>query len=77
MKTMPISEFKARALRAFNQVAVTREGIVVTRRGRPLAMVLPYQEPLDKPLPGRLSDTLVFEKDILTPLGAEVWEAAR
>ena len=75
MKTMAITEFKARALRVLGQVAKTREPVIVTKRGKPLAEVIPYRS--DKPAPGRLSDALVFEKDIVSPLGEDVWDACR
>ena len=77
MKTMAISAFKAHALRVVAQVAQTREGLVITRRGRPLARVLPYQPAAKTSRPGRLASALVFEKDILSPLGAASWEAGR
>jgi len=75
MKTMPVSLFKAHALQALDRVAKTREGILITKRGRPLAQVVPYQPKTS--IPGRLADTLVREGDIVSPLGAKIWEAAR
>lgn len=75
MKTMPVSKFKAQALREFNRVAATREGVIVTRRGKPLAKVVPYQP--ESAQPGGLSHTLVREGDIVSPLGPDAWEATR
>lgn len=77
MKTMTISAFKARALRTVAEVASTREAIVITKRGKPLAEVVPYRPPARKAVPGQLAKYLVFEKDIVSPLGKDMWEAAR
>ena len=77
MRSMPVSEFKAHALQEIGRVASSRESIVITKRGRPLAQVVPYQPPSAAPIPGKLSETLVFEKDIVSPLGAEMWESSR
>ena len=44
MKTMAISEFKAYALKVLNDVAKSQEIIVITKRGKPLAQVVPYRK---------------------------------
>ena len=77
MKTMAISEFKARALQVINNVAKSQETIVITKRGKPLARVTPHRQPDLKPGPGRLAKSFVFEKDIVQPLGGESWDACR
>ena len=77
MKSVGISEFKAHALRAVSLVASSRESLVITKRGKPVAQVVPYLPPSVAPVAGRLSDALVFEKDIVSPLGAGAWEASR
>lgn len=77
MKSMPVTVFKAHALRVLDRVAQTREILVITRRGKPLAQVIPYQEPSAVPTPGKLADCLIFETDIVTPLGEDMWEAVR
>ncbi len=77
MKAMAVSAFKMHALRAVDRVAKTRESLVVTKRGKALVRVVPYQPLASAPVPGKLADALVFEKDIVSPLGAKLWEAAR
>lgn len=74
---MPISEFKARALETIGRLAKSRESIIITKRGKPVARVIPYVPTSDAPAPGKLAAALVFEKDIVSPLGAELWEAGR
>jgi prevent-host-death family protein len=75
MKTMAISQFKAQALRVIDQLSETNEPIVVTKRGRPLALITPYNANDEAPQPGALSNTLTFEEDILSPLDEEMWDA--
>lgn len=74
---MAVSTFKARALSEMDRVAKSRVGMVITKRGKPIVQILPYQESPARMTPGKLSHMLVFEEDILTPLGPGLWEAAR
>ena len=77
MKAMTISEFKAKALKVVGDVAATQESVIVVKRGKPIAEVIPYRRATHKPVPGRLAHTLLFEKDIVSPLGEGMWEAGR
>ena len=54
MKTMVISEFKAKCIAVLNEAQRTRESILVTRRGHPLARIEPI---VDDP-PARRLGTL-------------------
>jgi len=64
---MAVSEFKTHALRVIDDLAKSQETIVITKRGKPLAQVVPYRKSIEKPTPGKLSGAFVFEKDIVTP----------
>lgn len=75
MQTMAISEFKTHALKVLDQVAQTKETIIITKRGEPLAQITPYLDKEQFFKPDQLADTLVFEEDILSPLGEDDWEA--
>jgi prevent-host-death family protein len=77
MKTIGISQFKSHALKILDQVAKTQEIIVITKRRKPLAQIIPYRTPDINSKPGRLSDALVFEKDVILPLGEEMWDACK
>jgi len=77
MKTMGISEFKTHALKIIDQVSKTQEIIIITKRGKPLAQISPYRTAGINPKPGKLANALIFEKDIISPLGEEMWEACR
>jgi prevent-host-death family protein len=77
MKIMPISEFKVHALKVLNEVAKSQETVVITKRGKPIAEVVPYRKSAMKQMPGILSDAFVFEKDIINPLGEGLWESCQ
>lgn len=77
MQTMGISKFKSHALRILDQVARTKEIVVVTKHGRPLAQIVPYRDSSSNHVPGKLADALVFEDDILSPLDEDMWDAAK
>jgi prevent-host-death family protein len=77
MKTMAISEFKAHALQVLGEVAKTKESVVVTKRGKPVAEVIAFRGSEDRATPGKLSEALVFEKDIVSPLAEQVWDACK
>ena len=77
MQTMGISQFKSHALKILDQVAKTKEVIIITKRGKPLAQIIPYCDSISNHAPGKLADALVFEKDIVSPLGEEMWDACK
>lgn len=65
-------EFKAKCLALLDQVAERGEEIVVTKRGKPVAKVVPIEPAAWKSLKG----TIVFEGDIVSPADEE-WEVER
>ena len=77
MQTIGISQFKSHALRILDSVAKTKEIIVITKRGKPLAQIIPYRDSSSNHVPGKLADALVFEDDIVSPLGETMWDAAK
>jgi prevent-host-death family protein len=44
-RSIPASEFKAKCLALLDEVAEKKETLVVTKRGRPVARVVPAEEP--------------------------------
>lgn len=76
IKQMSVSEFKAKALGVFKQIA-KGHALIITKRGRPIAKVIPYGEHQPSNTPGRLAGTLLYEGDVVSPLGADIWDAAR
>jgi prevent-host-death family protein len=74
-KVIPAGEFKARCLALMDEVAETREPIVVTKRGKPVVRILPAEEE-DVYLSLRGSVTYASEEDLIAPLN-EPWPGER
>lgn len=66
-------EFKARCLQLMDEVARTRAPIVITKRGRPVAQLVPAEEP-KRPLHGWMKGSVKIVGDIISPIDVE-WEA--
>ena len=77
METMSVSDFKARALKVLKRVDEEQQSVVLTRRGKPVAQVIPYRESSQPCQPGALAHLLTFEGDVVTPLGEDLWDAAK
>ena len=73
MKTIGASEFKAECLALLDLVAETREPIVVTKWGKPVATLVPYTSNVQY-RENPLKHSVVFEKNIVAPLD-EKWDA--
>jgi len=71
-RTVPAAEFKARCLALLDRVARTRESLVVTKRGRPVARVVPLEERGG----GDLRGSVRYLDDVVRPLG-EPWDIDR
>jgi prevent-host-death family protein len=74
-RVMRAADFKARCLAAMDQVEATGEPIVVTKRGRPVASLVPATGKRT-PLRGFLRDGVRSVGDVVSPLEFE-WDAAR
>lgn len=74
MTTIPASEFKAKCLQLLDEVARTREPLIVTKFGEPVAQLVPMAPKAE--LFGALKGSVVYEGDIISPLENE-WEAAQ
>jgi prevent-host-death family protein len=77
MKSMPAGEFKARCLKVMEQVRTTREPVEITKRGRPVAKLVPAaRQPSD--IFGCLKGVVEIVGDIESPLmPPEDWEVTR
>lgn len=70
VKTVPAGVFKARCLALLDRVARTGEPLVVTKRGRPVARVVPVEREGRSNLVG----SVTFHGDIVAPI-VEDWDA--
>ncbi len=73
---VPAGEFKAHCLQLIEEVRAGRYEVVITKRGRPVAKLVPLEEPGTRPLLGYLQGSLTVTGDIVTPVGDQ-WEADR
>ena len=72
-KTMPAGEFKAKCLKVMDQVQARRQGVTITKRGKPVAMLVPVEENPD-PIFGFLKSKGKITGDIVGPiLTLEEW----
>lgn len=77
MKTMAVSVFKTNSLRLIDEVSRTHEGIVITKRGKAMAELIPFRSSTKTAVPGKLASSLVSEGDIVSPIDSSYWEANR
>jgi prevent-host-death family protein len=69
-REIPAGEFKAKCLALLDHVAVTRQEIVVTKRGRAVARLVPIEKAPS------LRGSVLEADDIVDPIDV-VWEANR
>jgi prevent-host-death family protein len=76
MRTIRASEFKAKCLAILDEVERTGEAVVILKRGRPVAHLVPPALGQEKYPQRSLEGTVEILGDILEPvLPAEMWEA--
>ncbi len=75
LATMPAGEFKARCLAVMERVARERVPLVITKRGRAVAKLVPVEEEPPE-LFGYMAGTIEILGDVVSPLDVE-WEAGR
>jgi prevent-host-death family protein len=72
VRQMAAGEFKARCLAILDEVAASKREVVITKRGRPVAKVVPLAE--SDPVPRR--GLIVRQGDLVSPVD-ERWDAER
>lgn len=78
MDTIAVSKFKATCLERLERVRQTGRPLLVTKRGVPMAQILP--PPAPQPLRsgfGVMAGTVTEVRDIIAPLDETDWEALR
>ena len=76
MREMPAGQFKAKCLRVMSEVQQTREEVLITKHGKPVAKLVPVESDESPFLLGYLQGTVQVTGDIVSPVD-EVWEADR
>jgi len=72
-QTIAAGEFKAKCLHLLDEVQQSRREIVITKRGHPVARLVPVKKDIPS-LFGRMKGTIEILGDIVGPTG-EKWEA--
>jgi prevent-host-death family protein len=66
------TEFKAKCLKLIDEVAETHEPLVITKRGKPVARLMPIDDRIEESGFGYMSGTVTIPGDILAPR-ADAW----
>jgi prevent-host-death family protein len=74
-KTIKAGEFKAKCLQLMDEVALTGEPLVVTKRGKPVARLVPAAKRRRSPF-GFMKGRVRIVGDIISPIDVE-WDALR
>jgi len=72
-RTISAAEFKAHCLALLDEVSATKETVVVTKRGKPVAKVVAIEEHAQ---PRPLRGSVRYQGEIVTPMD-EPWDALR
>ncbi len=75
MEKIPISLFKAKCLRILQEVHDKKKRVIVTKRGKPLAEIMPTDEGTEGKIP--LRDTVLYMGDIISPVAEGDWEVLK
>jgi prevent-host-death family protein len=74
-RVIKASEFKAKCLAILDEVERTRQTVVITKRGKPVAELAPHTAP-KRNARGILKDELFIVGDIISPIDVE-WDALK
>jgi len=74
--TVPAGLFKAKCLSLIDQVSRSHQTVIITKRGKPVARLVPLAEEKPRRLFGSFAGHVAEEGDIVGPTG-ESWEAER
>ena len=78
MQTISATKFKAQCLAILDEVANTGESVIILKRGKPVAQLVPPVSTSARYPQEELFGTVVLHGDIVEPaLPAEAWDAER
>jgi len=73
LERIAAGEFKAKCLKLLDEVAQTGEGLIITKRGKPVARLVPM--PATEDPFGAMAGSVLRSNDIVSPIG-EDWNAS-
>jgi prevent-host-death family protein len=71
-REIPAGVFKAHCLRIMDEVAKTRSAVIVTKRGKPVAKLVPMDDKRVDPF-GCMAGTVKIVGDIISPIEDLGW----
>lgn len=74
LKTVAATEFKEHCLALLEEVRQTRQSLLVTRHGKPVAEVSPYV-PRQRGSMNPLKGSILYQGELVAPLDEE-WDSA-
>ena len=74
MESISVSKFKEKCLSVLEDVKKQKKRILITKRGEPIAEVVPVENH-EKNVP--LKKTVIFLGDILAPVAEGDWEVSK
>lgn len=78
MRTMPAGEFKQTCLRLLDEVGVSGEAIVITKRGRPVAQLTAVKPERAEDWLGAMRERGEIRGDLIAPASEpDEWDALR
>ncbi|HWY53993.1 MAG TPA: type II toxin-antitoxin system Phd/YefM family antitoxin [Terriglobales bacterium] len=77
MKTMSAGQFKAQSLKVMDDVHSTREPIVITKRGRPVAKLVPADGQPDDVFGCMRGEVKIVGDIVSSAVPLEDWEVLR
>ena len=77
VKSVGAAEFKAKCLHLIDQMGDDGEPIIITKRGKPVALLTPVPEKLDRPsiIGAMKGSVLQYDDPFLPAVEAEEWDA--
>jgi len=72
--TIPAGEFKAKCLKLLDEVAESRQPLVITKHGKPVAQLTPI--PAQENIVGSMKGSVLWMGDIISPIDVE-WDAMK
>lgn len=67
-------KFKAECLKIMDDVQTKKYSIIITKRNKPIAKLVPLEEEKSPYLFGKMKDTAHIKGDLIQPIGEE-WDA--
>jgi prevent-host-death family protein len=76
VREVAAGEFKARCLKLMDEVRATRRPLVITKRGKPVAKLVPIEDSEPRSIFGCMNGTVTILGDIISPIEQD-WHAER